>query len=63
MNLTDHDNLAHGAMPEPTPMQQAEYYRLYREIEASFKDQRFVQYTPQSRLIHKEVARRMGLKP
>jgi len=61
MNLTDHDNVAQGAMPEPTKAKQAEYYRLYAEIEASFEQQPFVQYKPKSRLIHAEVVRRMGL--
>lgn len=48
-------------MIEPTKEQQSEYYRLYAEIEASFKQQTFVKYTPKSALIHAEVARRMGL--
>lgn len=50
-----------GAMPEPTRAQQAEYYRLYAEVEASFEQQPFVKYQPKSRLIHAEVVRRMGL--
>lgn len=62
MNLTDHDNTAPGAMPEPSRAQQAEYYRLYAEIEASFEPQPFVKYQPKSRLIHAEVARRMNIK-
>lgn len=61
MNLTDHDTVAQGAMPEPSKAQQAEYYRLYTEIEASFEHQPFVKYAPKSRLIHAEAARRMGL--
>lgn len=48
-------------MIEPTKEQQSEYYRLYVEIDAGFKQQPFVKYTPKSVLIHAEVARRMGL--
>lgn len=59
MNLTDHDNVAQGAMPEPSKAQQAEYYRLYAEIEAECAA--VTPYKPNSRLIHAEVVRRMGL--
>lgn len=51
-----------GAMPEPTRAQQAEYYRLYKDIEALFLAQRVRQYCPISRLIHAEVVRRMNIK-
>ena len=61
MNLTDHDNLAQGAMPEPTRAQQAEYYRLYDRIAAAMSLSPSAGYKPKSRLIHAEVVRRMGL--
>jgi len=65
MNLTDHDNVAQGAMPEPTKAHQAEYYRLYDEIEAEFNAFNaalsVAPYKAQSRLIHAEVVRRMGV--
>lgn len=60
MNLTDHDNVAQGVMPEPSKAQQEEYYRLYAEIEAEWGEGE-VAYAPKSRLIHAEVVRRMGL--
>lgn len=63
MNLDDNNKIIRQGMPEPTPMQQAEYYRLYGEIEASFEQQPFMPHQPKSRLIHAEVARRMGLTP
>ena len=61
MNLTDHDNLAQGAMPEPSKAQQAEYYRVYDELVAAWNTDPKANYHPKSRLIHAEVARRMGL--
>lgn len=61
MNLTDHDNTPPGAMPEPTRAQQAEYYRLYAEIEAERISMMLGQYAPNSRLVHAEVVKRMGL--
>jgi len=62
MNLTDHDNLAQGAMPEPTMAQQAEYYRLYGEIQAKLNVSPAAHFSPSSRLIHTEVVRRMNIK-
>lgn len=61
MNLTDHDNVAQGAMPEPAKAQQAEYYRLYAEIQAKMNNSPSAHFSPSSRLIHIEVVRRMGL--
>lgn len=62
MNLDDNNKIIRQGMPEPIPMQQDEYYRLYAEIEASFEQQPFLQYTPKSRLIHAEVMRLMNIK-
>lgn len=60
------DNLAPGAMPEPSKAQQAEYYRLYKEIEADCDSIDHAlgpaPYQPKSRLIHAEVVRRMNIK-
>jgi len=61
MNLTDHDNLATGAMPEPSKTQQEEYYRIYKEVEGGVDIDHAAPFVAKSRKIHKEVARRMGL--
>ena len=59
-------SLHKALLPEPTKMQQAEYYRLYAEIEADCDaiDHALgpAPYKPKSRLIHAEVMRRMDIK-
>ena len=61
MNLDDTNKIIQQGMPEPTPMQQAEYYRLYDRIAAAMSLSPSAAYKPKSRLIHAEVVRRMGL--
>lgn len=61
MNLTDHDNVAQGAMPEPSKAQQDEYYRLYDRLAEAMRQSPSAGYKPKSRLIHEKVARLMGL--
>lgn len=62
MNLDDNNKIIQRGMPEPTPMQQAEYYRLYDQIAEAMRQSPSAGYKPKSRLIHAEVARRMNLK-
>lgn len=62
MNLDDTNKIIRQGMPEPTPMQQAEYYRIYDELVAAWKAHPKANYHPKSRLIHAEVVRRMNIK-
>lgn len=62
MNLDDTNKIISQGMPEPTPMQQAEYYRLYDRIAAAMSLSPSTGYKPNSRLIHAEVVRRMNIK-